>query len=1671
MPAIVVDQVDGPDADPAPGDQLTDTGNYTTTAEGTTIESGYDLLNVRLSQDPGTSNSVRVDLLSLLYGSTDVGLNGQLRFYLADTDTEVTYLTFDHDTYDDFQSIEVRPYDDLVKEGFHKIDVKLVVNETETTSSVYSSSIHKRILVDVADNEAPAVRILQSDGTTNVIESDGTNDADFEVLAKDSYQIVLTKAPENGETVSVNVTAEPTRTTRTAGIRSFTEQVEVSVDGGTSWGLTGSLQFTITNWDVPQTILVRAIDDSRVDGGDTKVFAPTLDQVNSIQGPLYILGGEGIDRTGLLEREPIMLPGETNIKDNLGDVVEATEAVTDVDGNIITPATITIDPTKDDPLANDLFDFLRVNHYSQIVPEDLIDLTVEITEGTAKNKVRIITSATINSNNEIILKINKPWSSPFTQDVSVPDATSKYTVYVTNPNFLVNENDQADRVMVFDTDNINDYDDPELKTLVGDQNAENLFAVGQLFFDTAFTLPGESGPVPLERLRLTGLGMGNDREILTSTTNGIPTYTTQPGGITMEEIDQLIINLGSGSNRFTINDSSSNLAEAPISPFITVNTGGGDDVVDVKAISGHTTVNLGAGNDEITITNENQTLEDLLGLLTVSGDVPQVAVETLGKGSPAESAALTTIDSFVKVEILAIGGTFTLTYDGETTTGLDFLVSAEDVQTALEDLSKIDEGEVIVTLKNNDFYIQLEGDLAGTEALLSADGSSLLDGSASANVDLLYGIVQVDITSSSGTFVLAYDGHPTPGLAYNANGWLVQAELETLIDINPGDINAIKAGNTYLIELLNSDVDISKFTLDASGLSAPFVNAVNEIQQVTVNATGGTFLLALPDAANPAITHYTNPLAYNIEADDLQFAFQSLVETAYAGISGTTPDVEVTKASSVYRITFVDELGAMDIPLLAANENGLTNGRGALDVLNVDDSGFDLSTIGVLTSSTLTGLSTQQVNEIQTVVLNADIGSFSLSYEGETTAALDFAATADEVRNALEDLDSIDQGDIHVHRNDDVIVIHFQGNLANTDVEQIVANNINLMLTVELPGGDTETVDGDVQIQTRIEGHPRNEVQTLALSGVTTDFTLTYKGIDTASLLYDADATAIQTALENLPDIQVGDVDVSRDGDLITVRFEGGLAGQDVDELIATPSNGSITVTTLVEGGQHGPVNDMQMLTVDASGGSYQLKLFNTDDGSEVGVTTDSIPFDASAETVRDAIQRAIAQGDVFAALKFDVTVDKYENVYLIGFQGKLRTINDGLGVDLLEVVDSTTGGAGVAIEARMDGINYYGIEEFNIQFGSADDVLNVQGTTAGSRGFYLDAGINNGIAVTNIELHNGDDHVFVSSNADLDAFSAMAYGGFDFLTGNLDDVNGSLNLDLGSGRHQLMISDEGTPVGDSIGGDGTPIKITDTIVNVPDTAAARGLASDAEIWITGLNGQPSVSPEGGISYKVAPDGNLYDGVRMWTGSGDDTISIDGTHYKPAEFRTATVLNTGLGDDHITVDLDSPFDTVSETDGRDGFFVLNTMGGAASHTPVDSNITESDDDTVRGADSTLPLIIFGGLGDDDIIASQNEDVVFGDFGRVQYLNGSEELIAVFGFGGRDDMISSQIIDPTWVISRDMNLGGVDIIEGQGPVFFRLGHYAGRFPYQGVNVLTVRVPLPQPADIVEHDHGP
>lgn len=89
------------------------------------------------------------------------------------------------------------------------------------------------------------------------------------------------------------------------------------------------------------------------------------------------------------------------------------------------------------------------------------------------------------------------------------------------------------------------------------------------------------------------------------------------------------------------------------------------------------------------------------------------------------------------------------------------------------------------------------------------------------------------------------------------------------------------------------------------------------------------------------------------------------------------------------------------------------------------------------------------------------------------------------------------------------------------------------------------------------------EIQTITEggSGLTT-FTLTYNGQTTSAIAAAATAATVQTALEALSNINVGDVAVSGStSGPYTVTFTGPLAGANVAQMTATPTGGTGTVT------------------------------------------------------------------------------------------------------------------------------------------------------------------------------------------------------------------------------------------------------------------------------------------------------------------------------------------------------------------------------------------------------------------------------------------------------------------------------------------------------------------------------
>jgi Ca2+-binding RTX toxin-like protein len=216
------------------------------------------------------------------------------------------------------------------------------------------------------------------------------------------------------------------------------------------------------------------------------------------------------------------------------------------------------------------------------------------------------------------------------------------------------------------------------------------------------------------------------------------------------------------------------------------------------------------------------------------------------------------------------------------------------------------------------------------------------------------------------------------------------------------------------------------------------------------------------------------------------------------------------------------------------------------------------------------------------------------------------------------------------------------------------------------------------------------------------------------------------------------------------------------------------------------------------------------------------------------------------------------------------------------------------------------------------------------------------------------------------------------------------------------------------------------TIYNDRQTADQTGTLTAASLTGLGM-GSP-------INY-----GSL-EVLEIFLGSGDDTFLVGGTMKREDAFQTVTMLNTGPGDDVVTVTLDAD---------ADGFFALNAEAG---------------DDRVEAGLSTLPLVIFSGEGNDTIDGGQGDDILFGDQGRIDYRDGFNRLITRLGLGlaernvmwpceweWADSDVPFRQTDgvarrPILITTRKPAAGGIDTIHGNAGDDVIFGGAAGDYLY-------------------------
>jgi Protein of unknown function (DUF1800) len=214
----------GPDVSLTVSDNDTAVGRIVITETSGTVlaeDAGTDTITIALA-GPAPSADVTVNLARA---------GSQFRFLVGGSSLDTQALTFTPANYTTAQTVTLISIGDTGSEGVHTDTLNATAASTAPANyTSLTTTLPVRIL-DSDDLGRTLITVTQSGGSTRVVEGGTT----------DTYTVVLRRAPTANVTLSGNY--NPT-------------QLSLSPQ---------DLTFTPTNWNVPQTVTVTAVDDSELE--------------------------------------------------------------------------------------------------------------------------------------------------------------------------------------------------------------------------------------------------------------------------------------------------------------------------------------------------------------------------------------------------------------------------------------------------------------------------------------------------------------------------------------------------------------------------------------------------------------------------------------------------------------------------------------------------------------------------------------------------------------------------------------------------------------------------------------------------------------------------------------------------------------------------------------------------------------------------------------------------------------------------------------------------------------------------------------------------------------------------------------------------------------------------------------------------------------------------------------------------------------------------------------------------------------------------------------------------------------------------------------------------------------------------------------------------------------
>lgn len=546
------------------------------------------------------------------------------------------------------------------------------------------------------------------------------------------------------------------------------------------------------------------------------------------------------------------------------------------------------------------------------------------------------------------------------------------------------------------------------------------------------------------------------------------------------------------------------------------------------------------------------------------------------------------------------GGTFTLTFNGQTTAAITYVngdpaSTASNILTALVALSNIAPGDVVVeAINQTEYQVTFEGIYLGTDVpLMTVDYTNLLGGDASLTVTTVQnGTTPIDEVQTlslpsgptGGTFTLTYEGQTTAPIAYNANSATVQAALVALSNLAPGDVvcsggalpgtsvvitfgGTLAGTNVSLItgngaSLTGGSGNISGITTTTGGSAG-----VNNIYQfwrnsstganVAVDATARWFCVQADGSVeySTAFAPATDTLA-TIKALLVGMTVGYFEGPEYVDYPILTTDIDLTAGTGSGRFTMELEGN------LAGRASGLTQSI--------------ISSIGLVVGATTTPVQAYRTQsetlqeERQDFTIDDDtvVGTFTLTVydtagNPHTTGSINYGGsddTAAEIQLAINNA----LGGNYVH------VVYIAPGSPAAQYAVTYRNygyqgvNITILSANETSVSVSETTPGDPGLS---EIHRIDADGSVVIRGGT--FTITYLTQTTGAIAYNATADTIRLALEALSNIDPGDVavsgSISPDGSILLTW--SGVGNIQQPSVTSSLINSAAAVTEYVTGG------------------------------------------------------------------------------------------------------------------------------------------------------------------------------------------------------------------------------------------------------------------------------------------------------------------------------------------------------------------------------------------------------------------------------------------------------------------------------------------------------------------------